>query len=75
MTRYELRVQGAVSPGLLGELEAFEAEAHPAITVLRGAVDDEAALRRLLDQLYALGLELLEVRRIDDDAGESLSGA
>jgi hypothetical protein len=37
----------------------------PTITTLTGVVDDEAALQGLLDRLYALGLRLLSVRRIE----------
>jgi hypothetical protein len=36
----------------------------PAETVLRGPVADQARLQGLLEQVRALGLELLELRRI-----------
>jgi hypothetical protein len=35
------------------------------ITTLTGVVDDEAALQGLLNRLYALGLRLLCVRRVE----------
>jgi hypothetical protein len=41
----------------------------PVDTVLEGTVDDGAALHGLLRRIEALGLELVEVRRLLDDAG------
>jgi len=35
-------------------------------TVLHGPVQDQAALYGLLDRIQALGLELVEVRRLPD---------
>jgi hypothetical protein len=39
-------------------------------TLLRGDVPDQAALHGVLAQIEALGLELLEVRRVPDEATE-----
>jgi hypothetical protein len=40
----------------------------PVDTVLEGTVDDGAALHGLLRRIEALGLELVEVRRLTDSA-------
>jgi hypothetical protein len=43
----------------------LQAQAREAQTVLTGSLADQAALYGLLAQIEALGLELLEVRRLD----------
>ena len=48
---------------------ALHAETEGEDTLLRGAVADQAALYGLLAQFEALGLELLEVRRLPPDVG------
>ena len=40
-------------------------EVEPVETVLRGPVQDQAALHGLLEQIESLGLELVEVRRVE----------
>jgi hypothetical protein len=42
----------------------LRAQAHGADTVLTGTLADQAALYGVLAQIEALGLELLEVRRL-----------
>jgi hypothetical protein len=37
---------------------------NPVATTLRGAVRDQAELNGVLDQIHALGLELIQVRRL-----------
>ena len=44
--------------------EPLAAEVHPVETVLLGEVADQAALHGILDRVQALGLELIEVRRL-----------
>jgi hypothetical protein len=46
-------------------------EKGPPVTTLTGIVD-QAALQGLLRQLYALGLPLLSVNRIDPDQEDAL---
>lgn len=43
---------------------------QPAETVLHGEIVDQAALHGILDRVQALGLELIEVRRLPEPAGE-----
>jgi hypothetical protein len=62
--RYEIRVRGRVSDATLSMLEGMEADLAPAETVLHGPVVDQARLHGLLDRIQALGLELIEVRRL-----------
>jgi hypothetical protein len=64
-TSYEIRVRGRLGKGALARFDGFAAESAPAATILRGMIDDQSALHWLLDQIQGLGLELVEVRRID----------
>ena len=63
-TRYEIRVRGRVSDATLARLEGMEAEVATAETVLHGPVRDQSELHGLIDRIQALGLELIEVRRL-----------
>ena len=62
--RYEIRVEGELSDDDLGALDGLAAHLERAGTVLVGDVADRAALHGVLHQLRALGLELVEVRRL-----------
>jgi hypothetical protein len=62
---YEIRIRGRLSATVTGAFEDFSASVKPAETTLRGEVRDQAELQALLDQVQALGLELIEVRRLD----------
>lgn len=44
--------------------EDFTASVKPAETTLRGDIRDQTELHGLLDQLQALGLELIELKRL-----------
>lgn len=69
---YEIRVRGRLSDSLVAAFEGMNASVEPVETVLHGPVQDQAALYGLLDRIQALGLELLEVRRLPDPpAGSS----
>lgn len=63
-TRYEIRIKGRVGAAVVNSFEGMSAEVEPVETVLHGPVEDQAGLRRLLDQVQSLGLELIEVRRM-----------
>ena len=63
-TRYEIRIKGRVGAAVVNCFEGMSAEVEPVDTVLHGPVEDQAGLRRLLDQVQSLGLELIEVRRM-----------
>jgi hypothetical protein len=65
-TGYEIHIKGRVSEQLLSVFEGMEASEQSVETVLRGPVSDQAALHGLLDRIQALGLELIEVRRLSE---------
>ena len=64
MDRYEIRVRGRLSPALLARFEGLEAQVEPVETLLHGPVADQAALHGVIHLVNALGLELLEVKRL-----------
>jgi hypothetical protein len=61
---YQIRIRGRVSPALLQSFERMQSEVEPVETVLHGPVRDQAELHGLIDRIQALGLELVEVRRL-----------
>ena len=64
---YEFRVRGRLGPMLLQAFPDLEAEKRGRFTLLRGIVRDQAALRGILAQIEALGLELVDMRQLTDD--------
>jgi hypothetical protein len=61
---YEIRIKGRVSKALLESFEGMDNDLEPVETVLHGPVRDQAELHSLIDRIQALGLELIEVRRL-----------
>jgi hypothetical protein len=68
---YEIRVSGLVPESLLAEIEGVRVVVEPVQTVLRGPVLDQAALHGIINRLQRLGLDLIEVRRLIDQTGNS----
>jgi len=64
---YEFRIKGRLSDSLSGAFQDFTAAVKPAETVMRGEVRDQAELHGMLDRIQSLGLELIEVRRLEED--------
>jgi hypothetical protein len=62
--RYEICVRGHLGQMLLGAFPEFEAQPRGDDTLLSGPLADQAALHGVLAQIEALGLELLELRRL-----------
>jgi hypothetical protein len=63
---YEIRIKGKVGDPLLASFGGLDASIKPAETVLRGVIQDQAALHGLLDRIQSLGLELIEIRQVQD---------
>jgi hypothetical protein len=63
--RYEIRVRGRLGETIRSAFPALQARARGDDTVLTGVLADQAALYGVLTECEALGLELLEVRSLD----------
>ena len=61
---YEIRVRGHLGEAMRSAFPALRARPYGRDTVLTGALPDRAALYGVIAEIEALGLELLEVRRL-----------
>jgi|tagenome__1003787_1003787.scaffolds.fasta_scaffold20679599_2 hypothetical protein len=61
-TRYELRVQGRLSPDVKQDFEEFDVREAPVETVLLGEVIDGAHLHGVLARLESFGLQIVSLR-------------
>jgi len=61
---FEIRVAGEVPPQLLADLQNAHLVRRGVETVLRGPVQDQAALIGIINWLQMLGVELCEVRQV-----------
>jgi len=61
---YQIRVSGHLGPTLLTAFPAFVPQQQGAETVLTGLLPDAAALYGVLAEIEALGLDLLELRKV-----------
>jgi hypothetical protein len=68
--RYEFRVRGRLGEMMLGAFPGLQEETEGEDTLLRGLLPDQAALHGVLAEIEALGLELLEVRRLPGDTSD-----
>jgi hypothetical protein len=64
LVRCEIRVRGVLGETLLEAFPGLRAQPAGADTVLTGELPDEAALHGVLAEIAALGLVLLELRRV-----------
>ena len=62
---YEIRVKGRLTDTVTNAFEDFTASVKPAETTLRGEIRYQAELHGLLEQIQSLGLELIEVKRLE----------
>ena len=63
-TTYEVRVSGLVSDDAIAEFGDIQVTTTTVSTVLSGEVSDQSALLGMLARLRALGLDVVEVRRV-----------
>jgi hypothetical protein len=62
---YEITLRGGAGPGTVTAFSDLDVEVRGGRTVLRGWLADQAALHGILERARRLGLELLEVRRVE----------
>ena len=62
--RYEICVRGRLGETIRSAFPALRARAQGGNTVLTGMLPDQAALYGVLAEAEALGLELIELRRL-----------
>lgn len=72
--RYEIRVRGHLGETVRSMFPTLQAREQEDTTVLTGGLPDRAALYGLLADAEALGLELLELRRLPPDESGSSPG-
>jgi hypothetical protein len=68
MTGYLFRVEGELSPELLGAFPQLTAELHLVQTVLSGQVTDASELLGIMEHLSTVGVDIVEVVRLPDPA-------
>jgi hypothetical protein len=62
---YQIRIRGRLGRTMRAAFPALHAAVQGEDTLLTGVLPDQAALHGVLTRVEALGLELLEVRRLD----------
>ncbi|MGH2881190.1 MAG: hypothetical protein ACRDPA_00565 [Solirubrobacteraceae bacterium] len=62
--RYEIRVRGPIGPTMMQAFPTLALSRSGQDTLLTGSLPDQYALYGVIHQLEALGLELLEIRRL-----------
>jgi hypothetical protein len=67
---YAFRISGRLTPALTAVLQPLRSVATSADTLLVGPVTDRAALHGYIAHLEALGLELVELRRLPAGDGD-----
>jgi hypothetical protein len=65
---YQILVRGHLGATTRRAFPGLRAQTQDRDTLLRGPIADQAALHGVLAQIEALGLELLEVRRLPPQA-------
>jgi hypothetical protein len=68
---YEIRVAGVLPPEALLDFERLTASVEPVETVVHGPIQDQAALNGLLARLETFGIQVIEVRRLQERDSEA----
>lgn len=63
---YAIRIKGTVGQAVLGAFPELQPEFRDGETILLGQLADQAALHGMLAQIEALGLELVDLRRLTE---------
>jgi hypothetical protein len=63
---YEITFAGQAVPAVVDAFDDFEVTVDKTSTTVRGELVDQAALHGAIDRVRALGLELLEVRAVEE---------
>ena len=71
---YTIRIKGRLGATALSAFPSMVSELQGGDTVLTGVLEDRAALFGVLAQIEALGLDLLEVRRVAAQSQAHQSG-
>jgi hypothetical protein len=72
--RYEIRVRGPIGPTIMQAFPTLAASRNGEDTLLTGSLPDQSALYGVIHQLEALGLQLLEIRRLPTRDRERAAG-
>jgi hypothetical protein len=64
---YEIRIAGVLPAEALLDFDRLSASVHQVETVVHGPLQDQAALHGLLARLETFGVQVLEVRRLEDE--------
>lgn len=68
MDSYVIVIRGQAGSVVRGMFDEFEINLEGDTTVLRGGLPDQAALHGVLRRIEALGIEIVEVRQVADQA-------
>ena len=63
---YEIRVTGVMPPEALLDFDRLVASVEPVETVVHGPLRDQAHLNGFLARLETFGVQVLEMRRLQD---------
>ena len=66
---YEITFAGQAGPVLRAEFDDCEVTTGQGTTILRAELLDQAALTGLVQRISGLGLEVIDVRRVDPPPG------
>ena len=62
--QYTIRIKGRLGATALSAFPTMRSEVRSGETVLTGSLEDRSAVYGVLAQIEALGLEILELRRV-----------